>query len=77
MPLAEAVELLADDHDGYVPPMALALTLVAEAEAPEGPLLMRGTVDVDVAAIIGLWRVTGGKCGDARTLPIVYTRILN
>ena len=56
--LAEAVELLADDREGYVPPAALApATEEATEEAPAGSLLVRGTVDAYVAAIMELWRL--------------------
>ncbi|KAL9562727.1 hypothetical protein ACKAV7_013291 [Fusarium commune] len=52
--LAEAAELLADDREGYVPPMALA---PAAADLTEGSLLIRGTIDAYIAAVIELWRL--------------------
>ena len=53
--LAEAVELLADDREGYVPPAALApATEEVAEEAPVGSLLVRGTVDAYIAAIMEL-----------------------
>lgn len=58
--LADAVELLSDDREGYVPPAALAPPEeppAAEAAEPEGTLLTRGTVDAYIAAVIELWRV--------------------
>lgn len=59
--LAEAVELLADDREGYVPPASLVpATEEATKEAPEGPagsLLVRATVDAYVAAVMELWRL--------------------
>jgi hypothetical protein len=59
--LAEAAELLADDREGYVPPAALApATEEATEEGEEGAagsLLVRGTVDAYVAAIMELWRL--------------------
>ncbi|KAF5702735.1 high-osmolarity-induced transcription factor [Fusarium mundagurra] len=54
VPLAEAAELLADDREGYVPPTALA---PAAADLAEGSLLMRGTIDAYIAAVIELWRL--------------------
>ncbi|KAF6527764.1 hypothetical protein HZS61_008066 [Fusarium oxysporum f. sp. conglutinans] len=54
VPLAEAAELLADDREGYVPPMALA---PAAADLAEGSLLTRGTIDAYIAAVIELWRL--------------------
>lgn len=63
LPLAEAVELLSDDREGYVPPAGLVPEAgappeaEAEAEALAGTLLTRGTVDAYVAAVIELWRV--------------------
>ena len=54
VPLAEAAELLTDDREGYVPPVALA----PATEAPtEGSLLTRSTVDAYVAAVMELWRL--------------------
>lgn len=53
VPLSEAVELLADDREGYVPPIALAPTLEA-AEELQGSLFTKGTVDSYVAAVIEL-----------------------
>ncbi|KAL9567374.1 hypothetical protein ACKAV7_008449, partial [Fusarium commune] len=52
--LAEAAELLADDREGYVLPMALA---PAAVDLTEGSLLIRGTIDAYIAAVIELWRL--------------------
>jgi hypothetical protein len=60
VPLADAVELLVDDREGYVPPAALVPLEelpAAEAAELEGTLLTRGTVDAYIAAVIELWRV--------------------
>ena len=54
MPLAEAAELLTDDREGYMPPVALA---PVTKEAPKGSLLTRGTIDAYIAAVIELWRL--------------------
>ena len=60
MPLTDAVALLADDREGYVPPPALELAAQA-AGAPaapaEGALFTKSTVDAYVAAVLELWRV--------------------
>jgi Centromere DNA-binding protein complex CBF3 subunit, domain 2/Transcriptional activator of glycolytic enzymes len=52
VPLTDAVALLADDRDGYVPPPALELAAPAE-----GALFTKSTVDAYVAAVLELWRV--------------------
>ena len=56
--LAEAAELLADDREGYIPPVALAPATEEATEeaiaAAKGLLLVRATVDVYIAAIIEL-----------------------
>lgn len=67
VPLADAVELISDDREGYMPPVALAPPeepRPAEAAEPQGTLLMRGTVDAYIAAVIELWRVqvAHGSC---------------
>ena len=54
VPLAEAAELLIDDREGYVLPVAL---LVPTTKAPKGSLLTRGTIDAYIAAVIELWRL--------------------
>jgi hypothetical protein len=60
VPLTDAVALLADDCEGYVPPPALELAMQA-AGAPatpvEGALFTKSTVDAYVTAILELWRV--------------------
>ena len=59
--LAEAAELLADDREGYILPVALAPATEEATEeaiaAAKGSLLVRATVDVYIAAIIELWRL--------------------
>jgi hypothetical protein len=62
VPLAEAVELLVDDRDGYIPPASLARVTAMDEEEDkddkdEGTLLSRGTVDAYVVAVIELWRL--------------------
>ena len=63
LPLAEAVELLANDREGYVPPRSLleeeeaGLAAATAAEEEEGTLLTKGTVDAYIAAVIELWRL--------------------
>jgi hypothetical protein len=60
VPLSEIAELLADDREGYVPPVALLPAGGGSAEAQEaveGALLSRSTIDAYVAAVIELWRV--------------------
>lgn len=61
VPLAEAAGLLVDDREGYVPPTALApleeatdTTAVDAAAEAKGTLLLRGTVDAYIAAVIEL-----------------------
>ncbi len=56
MPLTDAVALLADDREGYVPPPAL-VEAAAPAEPTEGALFTKSTVDAYVAAVLELWRV--------------------
>lgn len=56
MPLTDAVALLADDREGYVPPPAL-VEAAAPAEPIEGALFTKSTVDAYVAAVLELWRV--------------------
>ena len=59
--LAKAAKLLADDREGYMPPAALVPATEEEEEGTEegaaGSLLVRGTVDAYVAAIMELWRL--------------------
>lgn len=62
VPLAEVASLLADDREGYVPPVALAPALEQEQEQEpdpetEGSLYTKSTVDAYVAAVIELWRL--------------------
>jgi hypothetical protein len=60
VPLAEATELLANDREGYVPPIALAPAIEAPPTASnsnEGSLLTKSTVDAYIAAVIELWRI--------------------
>ena len=60
VPLTDAVALLADDREGYVPPPALELAAQgagAPAAPVEGALFTKGTVDAYVAAVLELWRV--------------------
>jgi hypothetical protein len=66
VPLADVAELLMDDREGYMPPLALA-PAEGEGEGEEedqGSLLAKGTVDAYVAAVLELWRLQvahGGK----------------
>jgi hypothetical protein len=57
VPLTEATELLADNREDYVPPLALAPAVEATMAPPEGSLLTKSTVDAYVAAVIKLWRL--------------------
>jgi hypothetical protein len=60
VPLTDAVTLLADDCEGYVPPPALELAaqgVGAPAVLVEGALFTKGTVDTYIAAVLELWRV--------------------
>jgi hypothetical protein len=58
VPLADVAELLADDREGYVPPVALAARATeAPAALGEGSLLTKSTVDAYIAAVIELWRL--------------------
>lgn len=57
VPLTEAVQLLADDREDYVPPAAFAPVEEEDKAAVEGTLLTRGTVDAYVAAVLELWRL--------------------
>ncbi|KAK4095692.1 hypothetical protein N658DRAFT_387653, partial [Parathielavia hyrcaniae] len=57
VPLAESVQLLADDREDYVPPAAVASVEEGDKAAVEGTLLTRGTLDAYVAAVIELWRL--------------------
>jgi hypothetical protein len=63
VPLTDAVALLVDDREGYVPPPVpelvaeAAAAAAASAEDAEGALFTRSTVDAYVAAILELWRV--------------------
>jgi hypothetical protein len=50
VPLAEVAELLANDREDYVLPTALALA----ANAKEGPLFTKSTIDAYIAAVIEL-----------------------
>ena len=54
VPVANIIELLTDDREGYVPPAALSQ---AVGTAPEGTLYTKGTVDAYIAAVIELWRL--------------------
>jgi hypothetical protein len=49
VPLTDAVALLADDREGYVPPPALELAAPAE-----GALFTKSTVNAYVAAVLEL-----------------------
>jgi hypothetical protein len=49
--LAEVTELLADDHKGYVPPVALAPAIEA---ALEGSLFTKSTINAYITAVIKL-----------------------
>jgi hypothetical protein len=57
VPLTEAVQLLVDDREDYVPPAAFAPMAEEDKAAVEGTLLTRGTVDAYVAAVLELWRL--------------------
>lgn len=57
VPLAEVAELLADDREGYVPPVALDAPTAAPSAGDEGALLTKSTVDAYVAAVMELWRL--------------------
>jgi len=54
VPLEEVAELLVEDREGYVPPVALAPALEAGAK---GTLFTKSTVDAYIAAVIELWRL--------------------
>lgn len=53
MPLAKVAELLTDDREGYVPPVALTQAAGAPAASGKGLLLTKSTV-VYIAAVIKL-----------------------
>jgi hypothetical protein len=53
VPLTEVAELLADDREDYVLPVALA----SAVDVKEGSLFTKNTVDAYVAAVIELWRL--------------------
>jgi Centromere DNA-binding protein complex CBF3 subunit, domain 2 len=64
VPLIEAVKLLMDDREDYVPPAALVPPPGAGADAdgtsetPEdGSLLTKSTIEAYVSAVIELWRI--------------------
>jgi hypothetical protein len=52
--LAEAAELLADDQEGYI---LLTALMPAIADLTEGSLLIRGTINAYIVAVIKLWRL--------------------
>jgi hypothetical protein len=66
MPLVEAIGLLIDDRDGYIPPVSLLENeegggggggggdMATAATAEEGTLLARGTVDTYITTVIKL-----------------------
>lgn len=53
IPVADAIQALANDRESYVPPT----TYAAPDEPQEGQLLTKGTVDAYIAAVIELWGV--------------------
>ena len=55
VPTAEAVQMLSDDREGYIPPPGIIAT--AAGGQGEGDLFTKGTVDAYIAAVIELWRV--------------------
>ncbi|KAK3906347.1 hypothetical protein C8A05DRAFT_29789 [Staphylotrichum tortipilum] len=55
VPMAEAVQMLSNDREGYVPPPGIADAAASGQE--EGDLFTKGTVDAYIAAVIELWRV--------------------
>lgn len=61
VPVGEAIQILADDRESYVPPPSAA---TGDGDGEEGGLFTKGTVDAYIAAVIELWRVQvahGGK----------------
>jgi hypothetical protein len=54
VPVTDAVALLADDREDYVPPAALDLEGDSGAASS---LLTKGTLDAYIAAVIELWRL--------------------
>ena len=56
VPVAEAVQMLSDDREGYIPPPGITTTTAAGGRE-EGDLFTKGTVDAYIAAVIELWRV--------------------
>jgi hypothetical protein len=54
VPVTDAVALLADDREDYVPPAALDL---GGDSGAAGSLLTKGTLDAYVATVIELWRL--------------------
>ena len=60
VPVAEAIQMLADDRESYIPPpgtAAATATATASGDGEEGGLFTKGTVDAYIAAVIELWRV--------------------
>jgi hypothetical protein len=61
VPLAEAVTLLANDCEDYVPPTGLTPADDSDGDDSggdgEGSLLTRSTIDAYIAAVMELWRV--------------------
>jgi hypothetical protein len=55
VPITDAVALLADDREDYVPPAALDLG--GDSGGAAGSLLTKGTLDAYIAAVIELWRL--------------------
>ncbi len=54
--VADAVRILSDDRDSYVPPASVAAATAA-GDVVEGDLLTKSTVDVYISAVIELWQV--------------------
>ena len=62
LPVAEAVRMLSDDRETYIPPAGISLAAGAgdssgAGAGEEGELFTKGTVDAYIAAVIELWRV--------------------
>jgi hypothetical protein len=60
VPLTDAIALLADNREGYMPPPALELAAQG-AGAPAAPikraLFTKSTVNAYITAVLELWRV--------------------
>jgi len=65
VPVADAVQVLANDRESYMPPPTYTATDNDGDHdgGQEGQLLTKGTVDAYIAAVIELWRVQVAQCG--------------